>query len=342
MPLSDPWSEIPNEQLQFDLEEPVCGDLRAGLSDWFRKALNQELSHLTRRIGGGGGFKSTIYFATADGDEFVIRVPHPGTGWSARLIGAREYHSVAGVYAVNRLSALGQPVPELIAVERDTTLFDAPFAVWRRVRGVHMADYSEEWTSWPYPEKQWGEFLRACHSIEPVRGAGPVDDEGIGLCTSWQDYIRRVSKAHIAAYADHLPAIFASDWERVLDHYAPMLDSRPARLLHMESNGYCNLILDPDTHTIKAVVDFEEITAGDPLFEIVSMAWHLGKAGIADHGGKTCFSWRRFLRAYGDLEWKHPLIPVYRAVILMEKLWGEDRESRVRRLVRIVQERMPE
>ena len=341
MPL-DPWFEIPNEQLQFDVEEPVCGPLLETLADWFCQALGKELTYLTRRIGGGGGFKSTIYFAVANGDDFAIRVPHRGTGWSARLIGATEYHSIAGVYAATCLSALGQPVPELVAMERDTALFGAPFAVWKRVRGVHMADYSEEWTKWPYPEEQWGRFLRACHSIEPIRGAGPVDDEGIGLCSSWGEFIRRISASHISQYASHLPPSFKADWDCVMERCAPLLDSRSVRLLHLESNGYCNLILDPDTHIIKAVVDFEEVTAGDPLFEIVYMAWHLGKAGIADHGGKTCFSWRRFQRRYGDIEWKHPLIPTYRAVILLEKLWGEDRQSRVRRLIRIVQERMPE
>ena len=62
----------------------------------------------------------------------------------------------------------------------------------------------------------------------------------------------------------------------------------------MESNGYCNLILDPDARRIAAVLDFEGVLAGDPLFGIVSMAWYLGRPGIADHGGKTCFRWPRF------------------------------------------------
>ena len=200
MLLSDPWSQIPNEQLQFDVEEPVCGPLLDSLAGWFRQALGKELTYLTRRVGGGGGFKSTIYFAVANGEEFAIRVPHRGTGWSARLIGAGEYHSIAGAYAATRLSALGQPVPKLVAMERDPALFGGPFAVWKRVRGVHMADYSEQWASWPYPEEQWGEFLRACHSIEPVHGTGPVDDEGIGLCASWAEYIRRISAAHMSIY----------------------------------------------------------------------------------------------------------------------------------------------
>lgn len=339
MPLSDPWSQIPNEQLQFDVEEPVCGPLFDSLADWFHLTLHREVTHLTHRTGGGGGFKSNIFFVQTSGEEFAIRVPHPGTGWNARLIGAPEYHSIAGIYAVKRLAALGQPVPELVAVERNPRILGGPFAVWRRVHGVHMADYSEEWTKWPYPEGQWGEFLRACHSIEPVRGTGPVDDEGIGVCASWAEYIRRISAAHISTHGSHLPTGFAADWEQALERYAPLMDSRPVRLLHMESNGYCNLILDTDTHAIKAAVDFEEVTAGDPLFELVSMAWYLGKPGIADHGGRTCFSWRRFERGYGSIEWKHPLIPIYRAVMLLEKLQGEDRESRVRRLKDIVQER---
>lgn len=204
-----------------------------------------------------------------------------------------------------------------------------------------MADYSEDWAEWPYPEEQWGEFLRACHSIEPVHGAGPVDDEGIGLCTSWREYVGLVSAAHVTTNADCLPSGFAADWDSVLRHYAPLLDSRPVRLLHMESNGYCNLILDPDTHRIAAVLDFEEVLAGDPLFEIVSMAWYLGRRGIADHGGRTGFSWPRFLREYGAVEWDSPLVPIYRAVILLEKLWREDRQSRARGLLRIVRRLRP-
>ncbi len=195
-----------------------------------------------------------------------------------------------------------------------------------------MADYSEQWTSWPYPEDQWGAFLRACHSIEPVRGAGPVDDYGVGWCASWSEYLRRLFVARIAERPRLLPADFGPRWEKVLQHAAPLLDARPVRLLQMESNGYCNLILDWHTRRIEAVLDFEEVTGGDPLFELVIMAWYLGRRGIADHGARTCFNWRRFYRGYGRVDWRHPLVPLYRAAILLEKLWREDRAGRARRL----------
>ena len=332
----DPWVCGPSQQLTIDVEEPVEGELRMALGGWLASRLGMSLLGLTRRVAGGGGYKSDIYYADTDTGALVIRVPNSATGWSAPLVGCPEYHCVAGAYAIRRLTELDQPVPELLAVESDRVILGAPFAIFRRVAGVHMADYSERWTSWPYPEAQWGEFLRACHGIEPNRGAGPVDDAGIGWCISWSDYISRLLLARAHEYRHHLPADFASRWTALLEWLGPMLDSRPVRLLQMESAGYCNLILDPQTHRIKVVLDFEDVTAGDPLLELVMMAWYLGRRGIADHGGRTCFSWLAFYRGYGAVDWRHPLIPVYRTLMLLEKLWRPDRDQRVRRLLSIL------
>jgi aminoglycoside phosphotransferase (APT) family kinase protein len=334
--MTDPWTLVPSQFLTHDQAQHVTGRPAQALRTWLRRRLGLELQRLSRRAGGGGGFKSTVYFAGTDGGPLVVRVPRRGTGWNARLLGCPDYHCIAGAYAIARLAALGQPVPELLLIERDCEVLGAPFAVFRRVSGVHMADYCERWTRWPYPEEQWGEFLRACHGIEPVRGAGPVDDAGTGWCASWSEYVTRLLLARAGEFAHLLPSDFPAHWERLLASYSASLDARPVRLLHLESNGYCNLILDPHTRRIKAVLDFEEVTAGDPLFELVAMAWYLGRHGIADHGGRTCFEWRRFYRGYGPVNWRHPLVPVYRTLILLEKLWRPDRERRLRGLLRLL------
>jgi len=333
--LTDPWTQVPSEYLNFDAEEPVSGEPRRALGEWLRARLSARLRGLTSRTG-GGGYKSTIYFADTNTGPLVVRVPKPGTGWNARAVGCPEYHCIAGAYAIRYLAELGQPVPKLLVVENDYAILGAPFAVFHHVAGLHMTDYSEHWTSWPYPEQQWGEFLRACHSIQPERGTGPVDDDGRGWCSSWSDYVRLLLRARVAEHAPLLPADFGARWERLLEHYSPLLDARPVRLLHMESNGYCNLILDPTTHCIKAVLDFEEVTAGDPLFELAIMAWYLGRHGIADHGSHTCFRWRRFYMGYGRVDWRHPLVPLYRMLILLEKLWRQDKRQRARGLVALL------
>jgi aminoglycoside phosphotransferase (APT) family kinase protein len=330
----DPWARVPSDQITMDVEESVTGDPQTALASWLCSRLGRRLVRLTRRVGGGGGFKSTVYFAQTAEGSLVVRAPHRGTGWNARLIGCPDYHCVAGAYALGRLTALGQPVPELLALEPSPAVLGGPFAVFSRVAGVHLADYSEQWSVWPYPEEQWGEFLRACHSLQPVRGAGPVDDQGIGWSGSWSEYVSRLLLARTEEHADCLPPDFGARWRRLLERYAVLLDQRPVRLLQMESNGYCNLILDPVTHCIKAVIDFEEVTAGDPLFELVSMAWYLGRRGVSDHGEHTCFQWKRFSLGYGPVEWGHPLIPVYRTLMLLEKLWKPARHQRIRRLVR--------
>ena len=327
----DPWANAPNEYLTVDIEAAVEDEPRPALARWLQSHLQTNLIQLTKRVGGGGGYKSELYFADTDIGALVVRVPHPGTGWSARLLGCPEYHCIAGAYAIAELKKLNQPVPELLAIERDATILGRPFAVLRRMPGVYMHDYCEAWSRWPYPEEEWGEFLRACHSIEPVRGAGPVDDDGVGCCASWREFISQLLAARAAEHAALLPADFAPRWQRLLIRYAPLLDARPVRLLQLESNGYCNLLLDPTSHRLNAVLDFEEVTAGDPFFELVTMAWYLGRRGLADHGGRTCFSWPRFSRAYGKVAWSHPLLPLYRTIILLEKLYREA-APRARRL----------
>jgi aminoglycoside phosphotransferase (APT) family kinase protein len=335
--MGDPWARIPSEFLTVDEEKPVDGPQADVLRVWLRRRLGAGLRRLTQRVGGGGGHKSAVYFADTDSGPLVIRAPKRGTGWSAPLVGCSEYHSLAGLYAIGRLSQLGQPVPDVLALEQDCGVLGAPFAVFRRVPGLHMTDYCEQWTNWPYPEEQWGEFLSACHSVEPIRGAGPVNDGGVGWSSSWSDYISRLLSAYVRQYRGRLPADFGARWGVLLERLGPQLDARPVRLLQLESNGYCNLILDPTTHRINAVLDFEEVTAGDPLFELVVMAWYLGRRGIADHGGRTCFRWGRFYRTYGRVDWGHPLVPVYRAVILLEKLWRPDSDGRAKRLVAMLE-----
>jgi len=329
---TDPWAQVPSEYLTFDIEEPVDGEPRRALREWLQARLGARLRGLTRRTGGGGGYKSTIYFADTDIGPLVVRVPRQGTGWSARAVGCPEYHCIAGAYAIAHLAALGQPVPELLHLERSGHALGAPLAVYRRVAGLHMNDYSQQWRQWPYPEDQWGEFLRACHSLRPARGAGPVNDDGAGWCASWPEYISRLLAARTGEYAALLPPEFLPRWQALLARYEPLLEACPIRLLHMESCGFCNVVLDSASDRIKCVLDFEDVQAGDPLFELVTMAWYLGRRGIADHGGRTCFNWRRFYRGYGPVDWRHPLVPLYRTIIMLEKLWRPDKHRRARRL----------
>lgn len=142
----------------------------------------------------------------------------------------------------------------------------APFFVMRRVRGLVLrADPDEEERPDPGGARALGlgmaELLARLHAIDPAdagleglgRPGGYVERQVEGWTRRWE-----------AARSEPVPAMEeAGDW--LADH---LPDRGGASILHNDFK-HDNLVLDPDDPTrIRAVLDWEMATVGDPLMDL--------------------------------------------------------------------------
>ncbi len=124
-----------------------------------------------------------------------------------------------------------------------------------------------------------GEILRAVHAVEG-EGAGPADygcddqpDALRGMHAHWRDYITLRLEDHVRICTD-AARIDARIADRILNRFAildPLLRERPMRLLHGDP-GIHNFCADPVSGRITALLDWEDVLVGDPLFEVAMVA----------------------------------------------------------------------
>ena len=124
-----------------------------------------------------------------------------------------------------------------------------------------------------------GEVLRSVHAVEG-EGAGPVDfgcDDNAsalrGMHAHWRDYITLRLQDHVRICTD-AALIDARVADRILNRFELLdasLQDRPMRLLHGDP-GIHNFCADPASGRITALLDWEDVLVGDPLFEVAMVA----------------------------------------------------------------------
>ncbi len=105
----------------------------------------------------------------------------------------------------------------------------------------------------------------------------------------------------------------------------------------MESLGFANLMYDPETRAITGLLDYEDCLGGDPLFEIVWMAYYF------EHDGpdQTYFDFARFRSGYRELDDAAGRARLYAPLPYLDKLrWipanGERARSYCERLAQML------
>lgn len=236
--------------------------------------------------------------------------------------------SPVGVYFHRRIAEAGIPVPELVAHDPCGGPGGEACAIWEWVEGVPA-----EWgpgEPCPYDEAELGTVLRAIHEL---RFDGPFGFLGDALSRRWF-----TGAPDLAPTADAWPGFFLCDraarrylakgyltrdeadiLASVPERLGPWLDVGEARLLHMGDimhNG--NLIVDPASGKILAVVDYAESTAGDPRWELAWIDYYFGQYPY----GRRSFDMARFRQAYGTDHDPHDATGSFylAAILLFEKL----------------------
>ena len=230
---------------------------RDALAAWLNDTLGLDGDLDVRQF--PSGFSNLTYLVTVGGRELVLRRPPPGAdvrgghdmGREATLLGALHGHV---------------PVPKPLGYQESPDVLGAPFYVMERVRGVILRTTTDE-------PPDAGAMVRVADAfVRTFAGLHAVDLEAVGLAHFGKPvgYVRRQvegwERRYRKAQTDPVPELDqAFAW---LGAHQPVESG--VALIHNDYK-YDNLVLDPaDLGTVRAVLDWELATVGDPLMDLGS------------------------------------------------------------------------
>ncbi|MGB3467823.1 MAG: phosphotransferase family protein, partial [Cyclobacteriaceae bacterium] len=220
------------------------------------------------------GFSNLTYLLTTDRSEYVLRKPPIGANIKYAHDMAREYK------VLTLLKPHFSFVPEPIALEESGNVLGTPFFMMERVKGVILRNKP------PKSIDLTEELMRAVstNAVKQLADLHQTDLEKSGLAGFGKPdgYVERQVNGWADRYAkaktDEIEGIEASfDWLK--QHLPPA--NQPA-FIHNDFK-YDNIVLDPqDLTSIKAILDWEMATVGDPLMDLGTTLAYWAEAGDSD------------------------------------------------------------
>jgi aminoglycoside phosphotransferase (APT) family kinase protein len=217
-----------------------------------------------------GGYSNLTYLVRTNLGDYVLRRPPLGaTGKGAHDMG-REYSVLC------RLEGAFDCAPHPVHYCEDTGVLGAPFYLMERVEGVILRQQLPE--GWPNDPALMRAISEA--TVDQLAALHRIDVEAAGLADLGkpEGYVsRQVSgwtERYLRAQTDDVPDIRQlAEW---LAAHQPR--SQPTALLHNDYK-YDNLVLDPrQPNRIRAVLDWEMATIGDPLMDLGLALAYWGEA----------------------------------------------------------------
>jgi len=205
------------------------------------------------------GYSNLTYLLRSGKQEFVLRRPPFGaTVKSAHDMG-REHRILSGLIQVYK------KVPRPLLFCEDKAILGASFYLMERVKGIILRRETPPGLNLTPAfmrrlSQDFVDNLAAIHALDVVAA-------GLAQLGKPDGYVQRQTegwtKRYFNAKTDEVP-----DVERVARW---LHQNRPpesgAALVHNDYK-YDNFVLDPDTFEIKAVLDWEMATIGDPLLDL--------------------------------------------------------------------------
>jgi aminoglycoside phosphotransferase (APT) family kinase protein len=206
-----------------------------------------------------GGYSNLTYLIKTDSKEYVLRRPPKG----ANIKSAHDMHREFEVLSL--LQPVYTKIPLPVCYCEDTDIIGAPFYIMGRIKGVILRNKIPEGLQ--ISEKHFKELssqtidnLLVLHRLNITKTGllklGNPDGYVLRQVTGW-------IKRYFNAETDSIKGMNkAAEW---LQNNLPKTQAHA--FIHNDYK-YDNLVLDENTLDIKAVLDWEMATVGDPLMDL--------------------------------------------------------------------------
>ncbi len=260
---------------------PLKGIDHIPVSNWLEANIDGAVGPFDFEFITGGHSNLTFKVTAGDGRRLVLRRPPLGSVLATAHDMSREYRIISGV------GNTSVPVPAALGLCEDESVNDAPFYVMDYVDGVvlHDADIADE--TMPDPETR----SRLSSSVVEVLGdlhLSNPDDIGLGDLGRKEAYLDRQLKRWKGQWESsktrELPAM-----ERAYDL---LVEAKPEQRYTGVVHGdyrLGNMLTDPSTGTIRAVLDWELCTLGDVLADVGYILNNWVQPGEDSLRGATAF-----------------------------------------------------
>ena len=205
------------------------------------------------------GHSNLTFLLQISEQEFVLRRPPFGANIKTAHDMGREYKILSHLHPVY------SKAPQPLLYCDDESIIGAPFYVMERVRGIILrAKPPQELALTPEVMRDLSlafvDNLAAIHAVDYAA-------VGLGDLGKPQGYIARQvrgwTERYVNAKTDDIP-----DLERTAAWLAEHLPPESGAALIHNDYKYDNLVLNPNDLAIRAVLDWEMATIGDPLMDL--------------------------------------------------------------------------
>jgi aminoglycoside phosphotransferase (APT) family kinase protein len=219
-----------------------------------------------------GGKSNLTYVVTTGTDEYVLRRPPLGHVLATAHDMGREYR------VISALVDTAVPVPQPLLICTDESVLGAPFYLMRRVAGTvyrHRAQ-TDELTGVAKHQLAFDmiDTLAALHAVDPEKVGLAEFGHPVGFLAR---QVRRWAGQLDLSRSRDLPGI-----DELRDRLAGTIPvSTRASIVHGDFR-LDNLLVDPVTMRITAVLDWEMATLGDPLTDLGLLITYWDALGAGD------------------------------------------------------------
>jgi len=222
----------------------------------------------------GGQSNPTYRIVTAQGSYVLRRKPFGELLPSAHAV-EREYRLLSAIHPT------GFPVPRPVTLCEEKSVIGAVFYLMEMVEGRTFWDGS-------LPELPQAD-RRSCYEsmIDAIAGLHSIDHQAVGLGdfgrpgSYMERQVDRWTRQYRASQTDDIPEV-----EKLIDWLPRSLPSQSGVSIIHGDYRIDNLIYATEAAKVRAVLDWELATIGDPLadFAYLAMNWVIpadGRAGLA-------------------------------------------------------------